>query len=128
LSEAGPDPLELSVGDLRARRDFVDVRDVARAMIAVALRGHARHVYHVGTGHSHCVGDGLEYLIRLSGRKVNLREDPSLRMRQGPADSRADINKIIAHTGWQPRITWEESLADLWNEIARQPASVSHAA
>lgn len=128
LSEAGPDPLELSVGDLGARRDFVDVRDVARAMIALALRGHARHVYHVGTGHSHCVGDGLEYLIRLSGRKVKLQEDASLRIRQGPADSRADINKIIAHTGWQPRITWEESLADLWNEIARQPASVNHAA
>src|SRR5262245_31025499 len=41
LGEPGPDPVSLTVGDLDTRRDFVDVRDVAQAMIAVALRGQA---------------------------------------------------------------------------------------
>ncbi len=97
LAGPGPDPLELSVGDLDARRDFVDVRDVARAMVAVALRGEARHVYHIGTGHSHPVADGLEYLIRLSGRKVKTKVDASLRSRRGPADSRRHQSHRRSH-------------------------------
>ena len=39
LLSPGSDPLPLVVGDLEARRDFIDVRDVARALIALALRG-----------------------------------------------------------------------------------------
>src|SRR3954465_8481467 len=34
LAEPGPDPLRLTVGNLDSRRDFIDVRDVARALIA----------------------------------------------------------------------------------------------
>ncbi len=141
LSEPGPDPLPLSVGDLDSRRDFVDVRDVARAMIALAVEGRKRLVYHVGTGQSHKVGEGLDMLIELSGRAVQIEVDPFLGNRRGPADSRADISRIVAHTGWQPRFTWQESLADLWREAAdhersitigqesaAQPASVHHAA
>ncbi len=116
LGEPGPDPLELVVGDLEARRDFIDVRDVARAMIALALRGRLGQVYHVGTGQSNRVGDGLDSLLRWSGRTVKLRVDPALLGRRGPADSRAAIGRIVADTGWQPRIAWEESLADLWRE------------
>jgi nucleoside-diphosphate-sugar epimerase len=117
LSDSDPDPLSLSVGDLESRRDFIDVRDVAQAMIALALRGRAGLVYHVGTGRSQRVGDGLERLIRLGGRSVEVSVDPALQSRRGPADSCADIGRIVSHTGWQPRISWEQSLADLWREV-----------
>jgi GDP-4-dehydro-6-deoxy-D-mannose reductase len=116
LSEPGPDPLELGVGNLDARRDFIDVRDVAGAMIALALRGRPGLVYNVGTGQSRPVGDGLGHLMQLSGRSVKVTADPSLRRRCEPGDSRADINRIAAHTGWRPAISWEQSLADLWSE------------
>jgi GDP-4-dehydro-6-deoxy-D-mannose reductase len=115
LAEPGPDPLELIVGDLDSRRDFIDVRDVARAMVALALRGRAGLVYHVGTGRSQRVGDGLERLVQLSGRPVRIGIDPALYNRRGPADSRADIGRIIEHTSWRPSISWEKSLVDLWN-------------
>jgi nucleoside-diphosphate-sugar epimerase len=128
LREAVSEPVDLTVGDLESRRDFVDVRDVAQAMIALALRGYPRHVYHVGTGESHRVREGLEMLIRLCGRRVNIRDDASLRLSRGPADSRADISRIIAHTGWRPGISWEQSLVDLWNEASSQVASVNFAA
>jgi nucleoside-diphosphate-sugar epimerase len=97
-------------------------------MITLALSGRARHIYHVGTGDSHRVGDGLDFLIRLSGKTVRARVDPSLRNRRGPADSRADISRIVDHTQWQPKIPWEQSLIDLWNEVANQPASFHDAA
>ena len=120
LAEPGPDPLDLPVGLLGARRDFIDVRDVARALIALALRGGAGQLYHVGTGESRAVADGLDFLIALSRRSVMRCQDPALLRRPGPPDSRAAIGRIIAETGWRPRITFEDSLRDLWNEISNR--------
>ncbi len=115
LVESGRDPVELIVGDLDSRRDFIDVRDVAQAMVALATRGNAGMVYHVGTGQSHRVGDGLNRLVQLGGCDVRLSVDPALCNRRGPVDSRADITRITAHTGWRPQISWDDSLVDLWN-------------
>jgi GDP-4-dehydro-6-deoxy-D-mannose reductase len=116
LAEPGPAPLPLVVGDLDSRRDFVDVRDVARALLALAERGEAGAIYHVGTGHSQRVGDGLDYLIRLSGRKVHVEVSPDVATDRGagPSDSRADIRRIVAATGWRPQVEWHRSLEDLW--------------
>jgi GDP-4-dehydro-6-deoxy-D-mannose reductase len=118
LAEPGLDPLDLPVGRLDTRRDFVDVRDVARALIALALHGLSQQVYHVGTGESRTVSEGLTLLIESSCRSVVCREDPALLRRTGPSDSRAAIGRIVAETGWQPRIAFEESLRDLWREVS----------
>jgi GDP-4-dehydro-6-deoxy-D-mannose reductase len=127
LSEPGPDPLRLVVGDLDVLRDFIDVRDVAAALLALALRGRAGLVYHVGTGQSRRVGEGLDHLIRLSGRQVAISVEPGLHGRRGPTDSRADIRRIVLHTGWRPRVSWEQSLADLWAERAGAAARACYA-
>ena len=121
LNDPGPDPLHLTVGDLDARRDFIDVRDVARAFIALALLGHPGQVYHVGTGRSHRVREGLDGLIGLSGRKVEVEVDPLRSRGRGPDDSRADPTRLMTHTGWRPEIGWEQSLADLWDEARARP-------
>ena len=110
------DPMPLSVGDLDIRRDFIDARDVARALIALAESGRAGSVYHVGTGRSRCVREGLDHLIRLSGRAVEVKADPRASRNAGPRDSCADIRRIAADTAWRPRVAWEQSLADLWDE------------
>jgi nucleoside-diphosphate-sugar epimerase len=126
LSEPGADTVDLIVGDLDGRRDFIDVRDVARAMIALANHGRAGSVYNVGTGLSQRVGDGLDRLIQLSNRSVRVSIDPVLASKRGPSDSRADIARITAHTGWTPVISWERSLEDLWRGVAarRRPPFV----
>ncbi|SIO59373.1 GDP-4-dehydro-6-deoxy-D-mannose reductase [Singulisphaera sp. GP187] len=116
-----PSVEELSVGCLDTRRDFVDVRDVARALIALARHGRPGLVYHVGTGKSQRVGDGLERLHRLSGERVRVTSDPDRAASAGPGDSRADIRRIVEHTGWGPEISWEASLEDLWNEVRARP-------
>ncbi len=106
-------PITLNVGDLTPRRDFIDGRDVADALVALARRPRPG-LYHVGTGESRSVGEGLDLLIRLSGRTVDVRIDPS--RPSGPADSRADIGRIRREVGWSPRIPFERSVADLWAE------------
>jgi GDP-4-dehydro-6-deoxy-D-mannose reductase len=108
----------LTAGDLDARRDFVDVRDVARALIALAQKGRPGRVYHVGTGRSRQVGEGLDHLIRRSGRKVRVRVDPARAGGTSPGESRADTRRIAEDTGWAPGIAWEQSLDDLWDEAS----------
>jgi GDP-4-dehydro-6-deoxy-D-mannose reductase len=113
---ARPEVDALTVGSLDPGRDFVDVRDVARALVALARRGRESTVYHVGTGESHRVGDGLDHLLRLCARPIAVFQDPKLASDPGPPDSRAAIGRIVEHTGWRPEISWEQSLNDLWDE------------
>jgi nucleoside-diphosphate-sugar epimerase len=118
---ADPATTRMTVGDLDTRRDFIDGRDVAGALIALAHKGRPGLVYHVGTGRSRRVGDGLAHLIARRGRPVEVEVDPRLLARSGPRDSRAEIVWIVADTGWSPEVTWEQSLDDLWDDaVARR--------
>jgi GDP-4-dehydro-6-deoxy-D-mannose reductase len=116
LAQASHDPVRLRVGDLESRRDFIDARDVASALVSLAAKGRAGTIYNVGTGRSHRVGAGLVRLIDLSGRAVVV-EAPGGSQAPASLDCRADIRRITADTGWRPSISWEQSLADLWDEM-----------
>ncbi len=119
LTTSPADPVSLPVGGLDVCRDFIDVRDAAEALVILAEKGRGSTVYHIGTGESHSIEEGLRFLITLSGRKVNVESAGAGR---GPSDSRADIRRIVSETGWRPRIAWEQSLRDLWNEAHRRAA------
>jgi GDP-4-dehydro-6-deoxy-D-mannose reductase len=114
LASTGPDPMVLRTGNLLARRDFIDARDVASALVALARRGRAGRIYPVGRGRSRSIAEGLDRLIALSGRRVTVESDPTS---SGPTDSRADLGAITHDTGWSPRVPFEESLGDLWQSI-----------
>ena len=122
----GSGPIRLSVGDIEARRDFIDVRDVARALVALSRLGRPGRIYNVGTGHSRRVGDALDRLIDLSGRDVQVEVDPARIRSPGPADSRAGIVRITREIGWSAEIPWEESLRDLWvDALARSRSGLT---
>lgn len=107
------------IAGLSNRRDFVDARDVARALIALGHEGQTGQIYHVGAGVSRSVGEGLEILAKLAGCRVQLVEDLTAPAR-GPKDSVADIRTIMAETSWLPSIDFRTSLEDLWDEVIRQ--------
>ena len=117
---ADPGISVLKVGDVTVKRDFVDVRDVARALIALAQQGHAGLVYHVGTGQSQTVQSGLDYFIGRSGRSIETISESIGGLGGRLNDSRADIMRIKEHTGWRPEIPWEQSLSEIWDEAVRR--------
>lgn len=109
-------PHEIKAFGLSHRRDFIDVRDAASAILALADHGRSNQVYHIGTGISRSLLDGLEILARNSGRSVEWIE--SLKhSAQGPLDSKASIRLIQKDTVWSPQIPFEQSLTDLWTGI-----------
>jgi GDP-4-dehydro-6-deoxy-D-mannose reductase len=91
----------------------------------LAERGRAGRIYHIGSGRSRPVREGLETLIRLSGRTV-LVQSPGSGIRSNPSDSVACIDRIVQETGWRPTIPWEQSLRDLWQETLRTARGVPY--
>jgi len=103
---------ELRVGNLEARRDLLDVRDVVRAYQVLADRGEAGEAYNVCSGRAISIRDALEKLIQLSGRPVTVRTDPD---RVRPLDVPLLLGDAtrIQSLGWMPEIPLEVTLRDL---------------
>ncbi len=121
---------ELRTGNLGARRDFVDVRDVARAVHAASLSA-AQGVVNIGTGHAVRLRDVLAGLARVAGYPGALLEHDEVNgvpLPPGPGPApypdgcgpwqQADVRTARDRLGWRPRIGLEESLADIWMEAA----------
>jgi GDP-4-dehydro-6-deoxy-D-mannose reductase len=110
---AGAEPL-LSVGNLTALRDFLDVRDVVDAYVALADRGEPGTCYNVCSGTPVEIKDVLRRLISLAAVAVEVREDPE-RMRPSDVPLSFGANaRLRDATGWAPRRSLTESLRDVF--------------
>ncbi len=111
-------PPQLYVGNLDAKRDFLDVRDVVRAYIALARDGASGEAYNVCSGTARSIRDVLRELIIAAHVPVEVRDDPA---RQRPSDvplSLGDPSKLHAATGWTPNIPFPTSIRDIYNAAA----------
>src|SRR4029078_5165068 len=115
-------------GSLDARRDFLDVRDMADAYARAAqIRGPGATVFNVGTGGAVGIDEILNTLIGLARIPIRAELDPD-RVRAGVAPALAlDASRFHARTGWEPRTPLETSLRDLldyWRARVREGARV----
>ena len=126
--EAGRAEPVVRHGSLDARRDFIDVRDMADAYArAAALREPGAHVFNVGTGQAVQIEAILTTLIGLARIPVRAELDPA-RVRAGAAPELAlDATRFRERTGWEPKIPLATSLRDLldyWRAQVREGARV----
>lgn len=125
--ERGGVPVEVSVGNLASRRDYVDVRDAARAYALLAAQGVPGEAYNVCTGRAVSTQECVDILCRLAAVPACVRVDAS-RMRPGDiADQSGDPSRIAQAMGWRAEIPLEQSLQDVL-ESWRAAAAVSAAA
>lgn len=124
LIEAGRRDPVIRTGNLDARRDFTDVRDMVRGYLLALQKGEPGEVYNICSGKDIRIGDMLDRLLALSEAAISLEQDPA-RMR--PSDVPVLLGsaaKFRAATGWEPEIPFERTLADTlayWRErIARE--------
>lgn len=101
------------LGNMTPRRDYIDTRDLADAIVAVAAKPAGLEILNVGTGAAYSVEDIIHVLQRILGRPITVVQEPS-RMR---ASERmlllADTTRIRRAVGWEPRISLEEALRDM---------------
>jgi GDP-4-dehydro-6-deoxy-D-mannose reductase len=104
---------EVPVGNLAARRDFTDVRDVVRAYRLLVDQGTPGEVYNVCSGKAVAVQRLADRLLALAERPMRLVIDQD---RYRPVDVPAvvgDSSRLRAATGWEPEIPLDRTLADL---------------
>ncbi|MFC1961152.1 GDP-mannose 4,6-dehydratase [Chloroflexota bacterium] len=120
--EAGLQEVVIRVGNLSPRRDFTDVRDVTAAYVAAISKGQAGAVYNVCSGQSHSIQEVLDSLLSMSTAPVEVQVDPArLRVVDNPVVvGSADL--LREDTGWQPAITFEQSLYDVLEEARARVA------
>ncbi|MFH1073041.1 MAG: GDP-mannose 4,6-dehydratase [Nanoarchaeota archaeon] len=108
-------------GNLDAKRDFTDVRDMVKAYLLAAEKGIPGEVYNLCSGDTgtYSIREMLDILLKFSTAKIKLEEDPA-RMR--PSDVNilhGDSSKFRKLTGWKPEIPFEQTMKDLldyWRE------------
>lgn len=122
-AEAGKQPPLISTGDLSARRDITDVRDMVAAFPLLLTHGRTGEAYNAGRGETFRIQELLDRLVALSRVKLEVRQTPEPGRKADTAVTRADTRKLRSTTGWAPRIPLDQTLADIldeWRKVADQ--------
>ena len=103
----------LCVGNLDAKRDFTDVRDIVRGYWLALEKCEPGEVYNLCSGKAWSIRQVLDHLLGLTKTKIEVRQDPA---RLRPSDVPVllgDHSKFTKATGWKPTIPFEQTLSDM---------------
>jgi GDP-4-dehydro-6-deoxy-D-mannose reductase len=111
--EKGLKPPVLHVGNLEAKRDFTDVRDMVRGYWLALEKCEPGEVYNLCSGRAYSIQQVLDLLLGMTKTKIEVRQD---RLRLRPSDVPVllgDHSKFTQATGWEPAIPFEQTLRDM---------------
>jgi len=120
----GDSPPVLQVGDLRPTRDFIDVRDVARAIVSLAKNGTPGEIYNVATGSEITIGEVLTLTLRAARLEGKVAFVERYARAADVSRAYADISKLRA-CGFDAAFPIDRTVADL---LTYYVSDVAHAA
>jgi GDP-4-dehydro-6-deoxy-D-mannose reductase len=120
------DRAELTVGRLDAVRDFVDVRDVARALVAIAEGGRSGATYNVCSGCGVPIRHCMDILISAARASLRYAEIERKDAESDVSMQIGDRGKIERELKWSPRICLKQSLTDLLEDWRRRTKELSN--
>jgi GDP-4-dehydro-6-deoxy-D-mannose reductase len=124
--ESGAAPPEVRVGNLSGRRDFTDVRDVARGYRDALRAGTAGAAYNFCSGRSVPIGDILAFFVDRARVPIRILEDPERLRPVDVPEFRGDPSRAGRDLGWSARIPLEESLREVLEEWRDRAATAPH--
>ena len=113
---------ELLHGNLNSTRAMIDARDAMHAYWLAAEKGRKGEVYNIAGTKIITVGEFLEVLKKMAKCEIPSREDPKLFR---PVDVTMQIpcvDKFRKETGWEPKISFEETVRDLLEHCRKEAA------
>jgi GDP-4-dehydro-6-deoxy-D-mannose reductase len=114
--ESGRCPAVVEVGNLSTYRDFIDVRDVASGLIAIAAHGDAGDAYNICSGCATKVGELVERLVGLSKVPIKIKSCGTQWASRDVPYQRGSYEKLQVKAKWAPALALEKSLDDALNE------------
>jgi GDP-4-dehydro-6-deoxy-D-mannose reductase len=106
-------PAIVRVGNLSQERDFTDVRDAVRAFALVLERGKPGEAYNVCSGTLHSIREVIDTLAEIAKLKITVETDAARMRAVDQPRILGDASKLNRDTGWQPEISFRQSLKDL---------------
>lgn len=109
----------IEVGNLEARRDFTDVRDVVRAYVGLMQGESWGQVFNVASGTAVSIAHLLELLLHETRAHVEVSQAPARMRPSDVPEFYGDAGRLRDAIGWQPRIPLEQTLRDVmqyWRE------------
>ncbi|MCM6771873.1 NAD(P)-dependent oxidoreductase [Nocardia sp. CDC159] len=98
-----------------AHRDWLDVRDLARAAVAAARRPGVTGVVNIGSGRAVPMREFVETFVTAAGFPLSVVEDTASEVHSyGGSWLQADIRRAAEVLDWKPRWSLTESLRDMW--------------
>jgi NDP-hexose 4-ketoreductase len=110
----------ITLGPLSAYRDFVDVRDVAAAVVAATLAPQlTQRVINVGSGRAVTAREAVEALARTAGYHGEIIEEGAPIARSAAVDwIMADISRATDLLRWRPGYDLTDSTKAIWADGA----------
>jgi len=113
------------VGNLEAKRDFTDVRDMVLAYWLAVQHGQPGEVYNICSETAYSIQELLERLRSLATMTVEIRQDPERLRRTDAPIVLGDCTRFRELTGWRAEAPMDKTLRDT---LEYWRASVSEAA
>ncbi len=110
-------PPQIMVGNLRPRRDFIDIKDVCKGLIALAEKGMRGEVYNICSGRSVSMEDVLRKIIVGSGLDIEVVSDPARQKDADIEDIFGTHEKLSGDTGWMPVVPLDSSIDDIVRDL-----------
>ena len=113
--ERGEQKPVIRVGNLSAKRDFTDVRDVVNAYVSLIENGESGETYNIGIGQAYSIQEILKMIIAESSIDINIEVDEN---KLRPVDVpiiEPKIKSLVTVTGWSPNFKIKETIKDMLN-------------
>lgn len=110
--EQGTQEPVIRTGDLKASRDFTDVRDMVKAY-HLAVERCKPGTYNICSGKALKIQDILDILLGLSEKKIKVEQDTEKMRPSEIPEIYGDNTKFYVATGWKPSIPIEDTLKDI---------------
>jgi GDP-4-dehydro-6-deoxy-D-mannose reductase len=104
---------KILVGNLEAKRDYTDVRDIVRAYRLLLENGRSGETYNICSGTSRSGQEMLDLIVSKSSIAVTVEQDPARMRPSDTPDIYGSHEKLTTDTGWQPEIPLETTIADV---------------
>lgn len=100
---------KVELSSCRQNWDYLNVYDGAKALIALAERGHNGEIYNIANGKYKPLKQYIEAVRNYyrSSSKITYGKDPDPFVSLQP-----DVSRIKEHTGWEPGVSFEDGLAE----------------
>ncbi len=113
----------IEVGNIKVKRDYLDVSDIIRAYYLAMKKGKTKEIYNITSGKPYTIEECIKFLLSLSQKKIKIKPVKSLIRANDIPLLTGSAQKFMTLTDWKPEISFFTTLADLLNYYRMQTVS-----